>query len=256
MASTTRPLVVGIFDDEAQAKKALNELRNTGFSHNQISIAKLKAGSATRHISDTLVQGGIPQNEADYYEQVFKAGHIIETVRTEDRAQDALDILRRHGAHHVKASYISVGHESTHTEDATTLQLQKEQLHIQKQWVETGYIVIQKKVVTEERTIHVKVNREEVLIEHYNRADQIPSNLTNAAQPIKLEVGQTISILAREEQIIVEKQPVVIEEVIIGKHAIQETQHISETIRREEPRIEHVGDVIIRDTTAEDISHS
>src|SRR6185312_5620489 len=103
------PLVVGIFDDEAQAKKALNELRNAGFSRDQISIAMPKEGLATHHISDDLLQGGIPQNEADYYEQAFKSGHTIAIVRVENRAQDALDILCKHGAHHVRTGLVSLG---------------------------------------------------------------------------------------------------------------------------------------------------
>ena len=257
MASTARPLVVGIFDNEAQAKQARNELRHAGFSRNQIRIAMATERSTAGQISNALIQSGIPPTEADYYEQEFQSGHIIEIVRTDNRVQDALDTLRSHGAHHVRASSLAVDHESTHPERATRLPLHKEQLHIQKQWVETGYVVIHKRVIAEERTIKVTVNREEVQIEHYDRADQLPSNLSHMGlgQPIKLEVGQTINVLAREEQIVIEKQPVIIEEIIIGKRAIQETQHISETIRREEPRIERVGDVIIRETTAEDTSH-
>ena len=65
-------------------------------------------------------------------------------------------------------------------------------------------------------------------------------------QILKLDVGQTITIPVREEQIIVNKQPVVIEEIVLSKQAIEEMQHVSDTIQREEPRIERMGDVNIR----------
>jgi hypothetical protein len=47
----------------------------------------------------------------------------------------------------------------------------------------------------------------------------------------------------REEQVQVDKKAVVYEEVGIGKREVQDTQHVSGTVRREEARIEREGDV-------------
>lgn len=41
----------------------------------------------------------------------------------------------------------------------------------------------------------------------------------------------------------VEKRPVVIGEVTVGKRPVQETQQVSGTVRREEARVDHEGDV-------------
>ena len=57
-------------------------------------------------------------------------------------------------------------------------------------------------------------------------------------------VGRAV---VHEEQVQVQKQPVVTGEVVIGKQAQQETQQVSDTIRREEARIEREGDVDVRE---------
>ncbi len=46
---------------------------------------------------------GVPRQKAHYYEQELKVGHILVTVKTTDRSQEAMEILRRHGAHDVEA---------------------------------------------------------------------------------------------------------------------------------------------------------
>lgn len=43
---------------------------------------------------------GVPEEQARHYEEEFKAGRTIVTVKTEDRQQDALDILYRKGVHY------------------------------------------------------------------------------------------------------------------------------------------------------------
>jgi uncharacterized protein (TIGR02271 family) len=57
----------------------------------------------------------------------------------------------------------------------------------------------------------------------------------------------------REEQVTVEKQPLVREEVALGKRPVQETKQVSDTIRREEAHIEREGDVAIQGTDADTV---
>ena len=72
-----------------------------------------------------------------------------------------------------------------------------------------------------------------------------------AERPIS-EEGETIRVPVREEQVRVEKQPVVTGEVMVGKERVQDTEQYSDTVRREEPRIEREGDVDIRGTGAQE----
>ncbi len=51
----------------------------------------------------TFVSMGVPEEDAHQYEQEFRAGRTIVTVKTEDRQQDALNILSNNGAIYVNA---------------------------------------------------------------------------------------------------------------------------------------------------------
>ena len=43
--------------------------------------------------------------------------------------------------------------------------------------------------------------------------------------------AETIRVTLNEERVIVNKGPVVTEEVVVGKRRVDDTQHVSETIR-------------------------
>src|SRR5919199_1399378 len=119
-----------------------------------------------------------------------------------------------------------------------TLELREEELRARKHSVETGRVELTKEVVSEQRTIDVPVTHEEVTIER-RAVDHQPSD-----SPLRA-TDETISIPVREEQVEVEKQPVVYEEVNVGKRAVQDTEHVSETVRREQAVVDKEGAVKI-----------
>ena len=124
--------------------------------------------------------------------------------------------------------------------DGDTLRLREEELQAHKTSVETGRVQLGKEVVEEQRTMEVPVTREEVTIERHP-VDRRPSD-----KPIDSTESENIRVPVREEQVEVGKQAVVYEEVGIGKRATQETQEVSDTVRREELRIDKEGDVEVR----------
>ena len=78
-----------------------------------------------------------------------------------------------------------------------------------------------------------RFSREEVYIER-QAVNRQPSD-----EPIgDTSSSETIRVPVREERVEVEKTPVVYEEVGIGKRATQETQSVSDTVRREELRVD------------------
>ena len=89
--------------------------------------------------------------------------------------------------------------------------------------------------MTENRTIEVPVTREEGVVE------RVPVEGREAGQ---FESGQKeIRIPVSEEQIRLEKQPVVAEEVRVTKRPVKEWKEVSEKVRRERLRVEPEGDV-------------
>jgi len=138
---------------------------------------------------------------------------------------------------------------STEAGQGQKVQLREEQFSANKQSVETGAVGIRKEVVTEQQSIDVPVSREEVVIERHPASDQ-PSDTP-------IGEGETYKVPVRKEQVTVDKQPVVREEVSLGKRQVQDTQRVSDTVQREEARIEREGDAPIQNskTGGEDLSN-
>ncbi|HEY3058123.1 MAG TPA: YsnF/AvaK domain-containing protein [Chloroflexota bacterium] len=125
------------------------------------------------------------------------------------------------------------------TAQADRMQLREEELHAQRTPVETGRVSLGKEVTEEQRTLEVPVRREEVTVERHP-VERHPSD-----RPIE-ESGRTIEVPVREERVEVEKRPVVYEEVGIAKRQVTETERVSDTVRREEARVDREGDVDVR----------
>jgi hypothetical protein len=62
-------------------------------------LSSAAAGAAAAGLAGALVGAGIPEDEAEYYEEEFKAGRFVVTVRAERRYNEASDVLRRHGGY-------------------------------------------------------------------------------------------------------------------------------------------------------------
>jgi uncharacterized protein (TIGR02271 family) len=127
----------------------------------------------------------------------------------------------------------------TRTEGGQTMQVREEKLHAHKQPVEAGEVRLRKDVVTEHRTMDVPVQREEVVIERR------PSGQPAAGADIR--PGEEVRIPVKEEQVRVEKQPVVKEEVHAGKRKVQDTEQVSGTVRKEQVHVEREGKVDVTD---------
>jgi uncharacterized protein (TIGR02271 family) len=260
--TTAQQLVVGVFQDRAQAEQAINELLQAGFGHNQIRFAgrgispggmleKIKSLFTGQDISaggiyDDLVKMGVPPEDGRYYQSEFEAGHPIVAVQANGRMQEAANILARHGGYGASQRFAqSTGYgtatsvQQPTTEGEQRMKLREEELRAHKQTVETGEARLHKDVVAEQKSIDVPVTHEEVYVEH-RPGSGLPSD-----QPIGRE--ETYRIPVYEEQVTTEKQSVEREEVSFGKRPVQETQRVTDTVQREEAHVEYTGDVNVRD---------
>ncbi|HEY6409300.1 MAG TPA: YsnF/AvaK domain-containing protein [Ktedonobacteraceae bacterium] len=261
MATTERPIVIGIFRDSALVDHAVKELQHAGFRDDEIrvwgqgnsqggfmeSLLKKWSGQATEPggIADSLETLGVTNEEADYYQREVEAGRSIVAVHSYGHQQEASDILHRAGAYDAQTSL---------THDLHTVPMREEVLTPHTQFVEVGSVIIRKEVITEEKTITVSVQREEVVIERLSHSPQGTPGGEPLGTLYELAPGQTIRIPIREEQVFLEKRPVVTHELIVGKHTVQETQRFSDTVRREVPRLERQGDVVVHGNGLEENS--
>jgi len=208
------------------------------------TLTGIIAGAATGGVAAALIDLGVSDDDARYYESEFKSGRLLVTVKPEGRWDEARSIMQSCGAHfEAGTARAAMSREST-TDTGKTVQLREEELRATKTPVETGEVQIHKEVVTEHRSIDVPVKREEVFVERHavNRpADD--ADFTKGDETIRMPV--------MEEQVSVEKRAVVREEIEIGKREVTDTEHVTGEVRREEARIERTGDV---DADDEDIT--
>lgn len=125
-------------------------------------------------------------------------------------------------------------------EDDAKLRLRKEELNIAKSKVQKGEVELGKEIIEEHKSVDVPVTREEVVIERRSFDNEISDS------PITDE--ETIRIPVSEEKVDVDKRTVVTGEISAHKRSIEDTEHIDETLKREEARINTTGTANIVDT--------
>jgi uncharacterized protein (TIGR02271 family) len=111
-----------------------------------------------------------------------------------------------------------------------TLDLHEEELSASKHAVQAGEVEVGKRIVTEERSMDVPVTHEELEIER-RPGDRRP------AADFDSGTTETISVPLMTEEIEVEKRAVVREEVTLKKKPVTEVEHVTDTVRREEPDV-------------------
>jgi len=212
------------------------------------ALLSAAGGAVAGGIVGGLVGLGIPEHEAKYYENELQAGRFLVTVKADARYDEAWAILHRMGAYNqgkpaaasAKPSMpVSAGTET----GQRTINVHEEQLHAHKQPVQTGEVRVHKEVVTEHKTMEVPVKREEVVVERRAVAGQTAG--TGA-----IHAGEEVRIPVHEEQVRMEKTPVLKEVVTVGKQQVQGTEQVTGDVRKEEVHVEQKGnvDVKARDT--------
>ncbi len=254
-------IVAGVFEQETQARRALTALKEAGFGYDQVGVAV--AGQKGVDLKNDLMGLDVPREQANYYAQEFKAGRTVVSVRPDGQEQKAHDILHQYGGydyeHQTQETQTTAGYirnpaafaARTAADDVQddfhqprSLRLREERLNVSKQRVQAGEVGLHKEVVVEQKTINVPVTHEEVVIEQHpvtgGQIDNTP-----------IGEGETIRVPVTDEKVNITKNTVVTGEVAIGKRKVQETQQVTDTVRREEAHVEQQGDAPIHGTNSD-----
>ncbi|WP_165246086.1 YsnF/AvaK domain-containing protein [Paludisphaera soli] len=122
-----------------------------------------------------------------------------------------------------------------------TFKLHEERLKVGKHSVEAGDVSVRKEVVTENKTVTVPVEREEIVVERRPGSGRaVPGGISASG-------SEEVRIPVRREEIDVEKETVVTDEVSVGKRKVQGTEQASGTVRKEQLKVDKHGDVNIDD---------
>jgi len=231
-----------------------------------VILSNAAVGAGVAGLVGALIGAGIPEEEAQYYQTEFEAGRAILTVNANGRGDEATAILRRHGAYdmNTRGAVAPEISGSTHVRgvaspasahlsarEGETIEVKEERLHAEKRPVETGEVRVRKEVHTENKSIEVPVEHEEVVIE------RTPAHGRATAEGIaatSIREGEEIRIPVRDEQVDVSKQTVVNEEVNIGKRVVQDTKTVSGQVRKEEVHVDQTGGANVRTTNKNDPS--
>jgi uncharacterized protein (TIGR02271 family) len=226
----------------------------------------------------SLAGTGIAPGRAAYLNRSLRPGGAIVTVRNTDRAAEAEQILSANGGavryedepeidaadstgrEITDTGYVDTAYtdnrpvgtaagavDRTTTDAVDRVQLFGEVLRVHKERINRGEVRIRKDVVTENQTIEVPVTREELVLERVAVTGNTPA--PNAS----IGSGQEIRVPLSEDAVRLEKQPVVREEVLVGKRSVEDVATVSDDVRREELRVDSDVDAPKRRVVGEDI---
>ena len=261
---TSQSRVIAFFQRKEDAYSAINQLRDAGFTTSEIGLMAgsnyESTGTTTTpeedhdsfwqkikdfftgerdedyNYRDTSSGMNWSDDRADYYYQGINAGGALVSV-TGDRLDEARRILQSAGGDLRESDFDITGSSRTSTsvEGERRIQLRGEILRTYKDRVQRGEVRLRKDVITETKKVEVPVTREELVIERTPASGQGATGEIGRDEEIRVPLS--------EERVRTEKQPVVNEEVRVGKRAVQRTENVSDSVRREELRIDKDGDV-------------
>jgi len=205
-------------------------------------LASAAGAGAAGGLIGALIGLGIPEEEAQYYHGEFEAGRTIVTVKANGRYDEANEILTRYKAYNRSSAPVSSSSSST-SKSGAKVEVHEEQLHAHKQPVKTGEVRVRKEVVSENKTIDVPVQREEVVIERHDVAGGRTKKGT-------VRAGEEIRIPVSEEHVNVEKETVVTGEVNVGKRTVAGTEKVSGTVRKEKVKVDTEGSATVHEDSS------
>jgi uncharacterized protein (TIGR02271 family) len=123
-------------------------------------------------------------------------------------------------------------------EDALRIPVMEEELTATVRQQEAGAVRIEKDVVTEEQTLEVPVTEERVRVER-----RVVDRAATGADAGAFE-ETVIEVPLRSETVDVQKQARVAEEVVVSKEAVERTEQVSGTVRREEVYVDEDATLI------------
>jgi uncharacterized protein (TIGR02271 family) len=129
---------------------------------------------------------------------------------------------------------------SGHEEDDVRVRRSEEEIRVETREREAGEIRVRKRVHTERESLTVPKKRVEVTVERVPVEGTASEGDETASAP---QIGdEEIVVPVVEEEIVVEKRPVVKEEIRIRKDVVEEVEVVEEDVRREEVEIDdHTG---------------
>ncbi len=128
-----------------------------------------------------------------------------------------------------------------HAKADDVIQLREEELHVNKNKVQAGEVAVGKHVVSEQKSVTVPVEHEEVVVTRHK--------VDREADPSQIGANsETIKVPVMAEQVSTNVTARVVEEVEVGKRTVQENRTVTDTVRKERLDLDNDGDVKVKNS--------
>jgi uncharacterized protein (TIGR02271 family) len=124
------------------------------------------------------------------------------------------------------------------TGESVVIPVIEEQVQIEKHIIETGKVVVEKKVFEEAKTVDISLIHEEHDVERIT-----VNQYVDTAPGVRYE-GDTMIIPVMREEVVIQKRLMLIEELRITKRQVETSAPQQVTLRREEVTVERVSNTI------------
>ena len=177
------------------------------------------------HYGLGAMQGGADRGAyGDYYADKEREGEVGPGVRMGDTETGE---FRGHGR---GQEGVNQPGDDLEDEDELRVQRTEEELRAGTREREAGAMRVRKRVRTDREQISVPTRHEEVSVE------RVPVEGREASEA---EIGEDeVTMLVTEEEVVVEKRPVVKEEIRVRKDVVEDEEVVEEDVRREEVDVE------------------
>ena len=120
-----------------------------------------------------------------------------------------------------------------------TLKLHEERLNVDKKSVTAGEVTLRKEVVRDRQKIDVPVEREEVVVNRRKvHRPASPADIRPQSEEVRIPV--------KRDKVKVTKETFVTEEVDVSRRKTHGVEHVEDTVRKEQLRVQEKGDVKVR----------
>jgi stress response protein YsnF len=265
--------VVGLFENESEAQRAVERLESTGISRQNVDYTRGSGSTENTSSSRDSDDSGVTRffkslfgsdDDADRYSRVSNQGCYIVTVHAQsnDQAEQAADVLDDCGAIDVDERSSSGGYgavSNSNTEDRssltgnrseTTIPRIEENLEVGKRTEERGGVRVRSRIVEKPVEEHIRLRSEEVHVERQavNRpiSDADANNLRD----------RDIELTERTEVPVINKEARVVEEIRLSKEVNERNETVRDTVRNTEIDVDRLDQNERRDMTDEGRSSS
>jgi uncharacterized protein (TIGR02271 family) len=250
--------IVGLYRTEADVKRVTDELSSHGFTHYEVNRDD-RTGADLR---SWLENRGVPDREAeDYVIGVDNGGKLVTLEASDDRTDEALEIMMRHEQGTVGAGTAGIPPTGATTErpPATartardrrdtpkaageqTFEVVEEEIDVAKREVDQGGVRVRSYVT--ERPVEEEVRLRGERIEVERRPTDRPLKKDEADRAFE---ERTVAMTEKGEEAVVGKRARVVEEVVLSKHREERTERVRDTLRRTDVEVERTDDVLTSD---------